>query len=350
MKKTITILLLCFATFGYAQITITSEDMPSVNDTIRTSTAYNSEIYDFTLSGENHNWDFSELEPISQSVRLFVNVSDMPFTLYLFFMSSANLVSPFMLSDMMQGLPELSAYQFLSNTSSGYKDVGYGINYEGSAIPLNYEQEDVIYQFPMTFGQEFNSVSGMGTGIPNIGYIMIDRERQNKVDGWGTITTPFGTFEALRYRSEVHESDSLNISSFSIAQQINRDYVEYHWIAKGKGLPILKATIEEGLPAVVTYMDSVREITVGINEQIVNQNPVCFPNPTKDQVQIHLDKEIANGTVSIFDLSGRLVFENNYSKTNTIRLNLKELGFHSGIYFISIIFNNNIYRSKIILN
>lgn len=350
MKKLFTLFLLCLASIGYTQITITSDDMPSVNDTIRTSLAYNTDIYDFSLTGENFNWDFSELEPISQNVESFVSVSDMPFTLYLFFMTSANLTRPFMLSEMIQGVPEMSAYQFLNNNSNRYADVGYGISYEGMAIPLSYNHEDVIYQFPMTFGQEFSSVSGMETGIPNIGYIMIDRNRQNQVDGWGTITTPFGSFEVLRYRSDVQEVDSVYINSISIGQQIDRNYTEYQWIAKDKGLPILKATQEEGLPAVVTYLDSARVISVGMNEQIVNQNLLIFPNPTKDLIQIQLDDETTTGIVSIFDLSGQLVFEKNYSNNHTIKLNLKNSGLHSGVYFISILTNNKAYRSKIILN
>lgn len=53
--------------------------MPSAGDTVRKSFALDFTGIDFSVTGENYLWDFSQLKPASQTVDTFVTVSSVPF-------------------------------------------------------------------------------------------------------------------------------------------------------------------------------------------------------------------------------------------------------------------------------
>ncbi|PJA07855.1 MAG: hypothetical protein COX70_05360, partial [Flavobacteriales bacterium CG_4_10_14_0_2_um_filter_32_8] len=61
-----------------AQITITNNDMPNVNDTFRLSTTNNIQGLDPVLTGTNYSWNFSTLVPSSQRLDTFFSVSSTP--------------------------------------------------------------------------------------------------------------------------------------------------------------------------------------------------------------------------------------------------------------------------------
>ena len=340
----------------YAQITITSSDMHVVNDTVRTSVAYNTDMFDFAATGTDFTWDFSTLIPAAQTIDTFYAVNTLPILIYLSFMSSANLVKPFQLAALLPEvgleIPNVKIYQLFNNTSSSFKDVGYGIELDGLGIPLKYSQADEIYRFPMTYEQTFSSSAYLNTSIPSVGAILIDRQRQNEVDGWGTVITPYGTFEALRYRSVVQEIDSVDFPSYEISQRIDRSYTEYHWLTKESGTPVLKAHIEEGIGIpVVTYVDSVRVITIGIDEIERQNNLVVYPNPTTGMLNIQLNKVGFQGNLSIYDVSGRIVYQKQIlnSTASTVQIDLKSSGMNSGIFFLNYTSENKIYRAKVVV-
>ena len=77
MKKLMTILILSLASvYSFAQITITTADMPSASDTFRLSTTIDSQGLNPVLSGANFNWDFSTLVPDSQPIKFMQFHSD----------------------------------------------------------------------------------------------------------------------------------------------------------------------------------------------------------------------------------------------------------------------------------
>lgn len=340
----------------YAQITITSSDMHVVNDTVRTSVAYNVEQFDFEATGANFTWDFSTLIPAAQTIDTFYAVNSLPILIYLSFMSSANLVKTFQLASLLPEvgleIPNVKIYQLFNNTSTSFKDAGYGIELEGLGIPLKYNQADEIYRFPMTYEQTFNSNAYLNTSLPSFGTILIDRQRQNEVDGWGTVITPYGTFEALRYRSVVQEIDSVDFPSYEISQRIDRTYTEYHWLTKESGTPILKAHIEDGIGIpVVTYVDSARVITIGIDEIERQKDLVVYPNPTTGTIYIQLNEFDSQGSLSVYDISGHIIFQKQIlnSTTSTVQIDLKSLGLSSGIFFLTYISDNKIHRAKVVV-
>ena len=61
MKKITFLLSLFIAVNAFGQISITSSDMPSAGDTLRSSIAFNVDEFDFSRTGPDYNWNFSSL-------------------------------------------------------------------------------------------------------------------------------------------------------------------------------------------------------------------------------------------------------------------------------------------------
>jgi hypothetical protein len=71
-----------------------------------------------------------------------------------------------------------------------------------------------------------------------------------------------------------------------------------------------------------------------------------YPNPTKDIINIKWNARINNGTITIFDLQGRLLkTENINSNSNQYQLNLSDLP--NGIYILEVNSMNFKYNQKI---
>jgi len=92
MRKQVITLMFCVSVISaHSQITITNSDMPSPDDTIRTSHTINISGFDFTLTGENYSWDYNAFEPLYQTVDTFVSVQSTPWLYQLVFLSCSNL-------------------------------------------------------------------------------------------------------------------------------------------------------------------------------------------------------------------------------------------------------------------
>ncbi len=318
MKKLTLVYLLFAGLISNAQITISNNDMPSAGDTIRTSIGLNTDAFDFAATGENFSWDFSALNPMAQRVDTFLTVTQTPVAFWPFFIGSANLVAPFNPAQLLTGLPDAEAYRFLQNNNSSFTDVGYGVVVDGAPLPLKYADADEIYQFPMTYGQAFESTANLEIGVPEFGYLLVDRARQNEVDGWGTITTPFGTFDVLRYKSVVSEYDSIYVESTGEGNAIQRDYTEYHWLANGTGLPVLLVQMDAAIGNTVIYLDSARMVNVGLAEQNLPDHSLkVFPNPVRTSLNIAIESaDPLLASMKIFDLHNRCIYRNQQLQIN----------------------------------
>lgn len=299
---------------AYAQITISSSDMPAVGDTLRKSNSLDITGIDFTVTGAGYDWDFSELQPVFQTVDTFVSVSSVPFLYQLVFFPGvvANVAQKYtgINLDTLVGVSLTDPYRFFKNTSGFFTDVGFAFTINDIPVPLKFNSADVIYKFPLNFGHADSSVSGVSFGLPSVGYISIDRKRVNVVDGWGTLTTSYGTFDVLRLRSTVKETDSIYVDSLQFGTALNRNYVEYKWLGTGYGQPLLQATIEGPL-ITVAWLDSIAGTNVGIKQPVALETRLSVaPNPMAGDATatVHLHRpEVVS--MAIFDLSGKCVAE-----------------------------------------
>lgn len=300
-------MLLMNTVLSFAQITITTSDMPSSGDTIRKSTALNTSGLDYTLTGTDYTWDFSNLFTISQTVDTFVSVSSVPLWYQIVFIPNfvANLAQKYPEIDTIPELQIVDPYRFFKNSNSSFNDVGIAFTLNQIPIPLKFDTPDVLYKFPMNYGNIDSSFSGIEFSIPDIGFIGIDRKRVNHVDGWGTLTTPFGTHNVLRMKSTVTENDTIYIDSIQFGTSINRLYTEYKWLSNGFGEPLLQV-YEEGPLVTFTFIDSIRDPLLGVEPVIPYEKAfVVIPNPLQSSGSVYfLQPSAGKVTISVLNLTG----------------------------------------------
>jgi hypothetical protein len=361
-KVTLLVLFLLMYAGLSAQVVITGNDMPQPGDTIRRSNTFILDGINYEIAGPDYTWDFSSLAFTAQQVDTFVSVAETPFIYQAFFNNQFiypehKATAAFKLSSFgsLPGLEVSDSYQFFKNTGDSYREVGYGISIQGLSLPIQYSQIDTIYRFPLSYGQVDSSDAFFEILVPDLGYASIDRKRVNYVDGWGTLTTPFGEFQTLRVRTEINEYDSVYIDSLNAGLPLVRNIVEYKWLANGFPVPVFQVTVD-GLIVTASYIDSLRTSTSGIyDNQGKDVQFSVYPNPSDDFISISY--ELLSGSeveISLYSIYGTEL--RRFMKTFQERglynrvLYLKEYGFKPGIYLMRLTVNDIPYIKRILLN
>lgn len=358
MKKILSFLLLAalliFTTALKSQISIVSTDMPTAGDTIRNSTALNAVGFDFVQTGMNHIWDYRGLLPVTQQLDTFKTVLQTPNVFWPSFALSANLALRINAAALLPGVNIGTAFQYFSKTTASYRDFGYGLIVNGIPLPLKFSTPDVVYTFPMNVNQTTNSNSVMELGLPGIAYISIKRQRQNHVDGWGTLKTPYGSFSVLRVKSQVFEIDSIYIDSIGQGVRIDRNYIEYKWLGKNMKVPLLIATVDKTFGTMAVYRDSVRKLNVSVPELLKEEVLTVFPNPiVSDMLSFKIcSDQTQNASIKIINIQGVIVFEDPkyvlFKGCHAYTLAYSPHKYTSGLYFIEVNISGATHRMKFI--
>lgn len=347
-------------------ITITASDMPNENDSVLVSVNSTVGASDPLLTGANYNWDYSSLMPTTQQFEKF----DAPQT----FTSPFNfLFNPgntsygrnnyeFASIALPGGTQISAAYDFFKETTSQFKQIGAGYTVNGIPIPFLYAPVDVIYTFPMNHLNTDSCNYKYGLNIPGLGYYGQSGHRVNQVDGWGTLTTPFGTFQTLRVKSSINAVDTIFYNSFGFGTKITRPLkYEFKWLATGMKIPILKidANVVGGNISVsaVRYIDSSRADVpqVGIVEDAKNNLELTvFPNPCVNDVMLQYNLASTSFVkISITNLVGKTLVDI-VDGTQKIGLHRKSISIADchlspGIYFLNLQTNNCTEIQKIVV-
>jgi len=342
-----------------AQITVTSSDMPNADDSVKVSVNNTIGATDPSLTGANYTWDFSSLSPTAQQYERFDSPLNFtaPFN-YLFnpFNTSYGRDNyEFTTIQLPGGTQITNAYDFFKETSSQFKQIGSGYTVNGTPIPFLYSQVDVIYEFPMNYLNTDGCDFKYGLDIPGMGYYGQSGHRTNLVDGWGTLTTPFGTFQTLRIKSIINAVDTIYDNSLSVGTNVTRPAkYEFKWLTNGKKIPLLKidATIIAGIMTVsaVRYIDSTRTGVpqVGIAENAKN-NPelIVYPNPCVNDVKLQYNLPTTTTIkISITNILGKtiadVVDETQVSGIHQKSISIADLHLSPGVYFLN--FQTNSYK------
>jgi hypothetical protein len=357
-KKIILAAILAFVSNSFAQISINSSDIAVVNDTamISISTQY-SEI-DFITTGENQIWDFTYLVATEQQIDTFYDVGDASIT-YQFIYNNA-FTEPDYLSNYYNSyvgsLPAIpggaisieSPVFFTKNSSSASIITGLGLELNGNQIPAKADTVDTLYHFPMTYEDNWYSRS----------YLLIDmnpafdakfkrhQQRTTIVDGWGEITTDFGTFDAIRVKSTISYQDSIY---FDITGQGNPSWfplptpqdVEYTWWSNNNKVPLLKINTQNNEATLIEYKDHEVVIGASINENDFEFN--MFPNPVENSLTV--TGLAVNSIVEIINASGKVQLVQIVDNSNQ---NFNISDFPKGIYIVKITSDKMVSTQKLI--
>ncbi len=298
-----------------AQITITQADMPVVNDTIRISVATPlANSLNFNQTGANTNWDFSTLQAGSQEVVRYVSSLSTPYGFY-FLNTYGNKIA-----DSLGGFGAFSfknVYNFYRRTAQKFTAEGLGVSVNGIPLAADYSDPDEQYTFPLAYNDFDSTTFAVSLNIPTLGTFKSKGYRINRVDGWGNITTPYGTYPCIRVTSSIISNDSLTISQpvpFSFGFPNNRQ--EIRWLTNGQKLPLLEVQgTQQGANFVanrVTYRDIARLWPVNVSEADW-QNKLWHEAGTH---RVHFTLE-QNQPATLLDMQGREVAAYTLEKGNS---------------------------------
>jgi hypothetical protein len=274
MRRLLPLFLLAAAP-ALAQVSpiIDRTDMPSLTagvDTLRLSMAspvLPAVAPPLSRRGANQTWNYNSLAPISQRVESFVPLATatavsaiygLTFGSILSGANRATVASPQALPLLPVALPipVSDSYQFYSLSLStaaqqDFRSVGFGASLAGTAIPVTYAsqaQQDIIYRFPLSYASlrdSSNSFFSTPAAVSTIGYLSQKRKRVNTPDAWGTLTTPFGTFQTVRVVTKLIDHDSIAFGGMP-GQGLDLPLTrEYKWLAKTQHVPVLTITTRE---------------------------------------------------------------------------------------------------------
>ena len=341
---------------GMSQITVTDADFAVGGDTARVSFSDETTL-DLVTTGADVIWDFSSINITTQAIDTFHDVSDADWTYQLVF--NNGFTEPDHESDWFTpwfggglggagqfGLDAGGFEQFTAVESNEVKVTGFGFEVFGTGIPAPSDTIDVKYELPMNYQDAWTSNAYTNVDL-NPAFDAIYRSyqwRDSEVDGWGEVITPFGTFDALRIRSEVTSVDSLYIGQFSFWVELpTPDQVEYHWFTNGQKLPIFSVTTTDvGGNETITeikFKDKKRDFAS--NEEY-NLGFEVYPNPAEDQLNIQLKNEAS--LIQIFDMTGKLIYSE-IPTSNLLQMNVQD--WDAGMYILEISQSSGIFTRKI---
>ncbi len=353
--KRIMLLLAAIVVFtgAQAQITITASDMPVAGDTLRMTTAATAgsgiNVHD---SGAAFTWNYSSLVPRAQTVDKYQTALAVSLTYLLISINAYG----YKVADSFPGgafLPVsiTQLYTFFEKQSSNtkYAAVAFAAQIASVPTPFNYSKDDVWYYFPLNYGNVDSSNYALNITLTSAASIKQLGYRKTKVDGWGTITTPFYTtpVNCIRVRSEIHGVDSIN---FGFPLGLPRNSVEYKWLVHGDHYPALWVTTN--VTGTTETINSIRYRDTYQNLSLSTSSPVsttyydikATPNPSSNRtVQLDIPAAWQDYSVEVFDMNGRLV----HNTTNKSTLDLQQLV--AGQYVARVMSGNNIGYLKLVL-
>jgi hypothetical protein len=311
------IILSFFGRSSYGQITITAADMPTSGDQLRYSIAQVTGAgINLADSGTSMTWNYGSLTPLSQSVDTYKTALSVSILYSLVSFTAYG----YKVADSLPGLGAVipvsiqQLYTFFEKKSSpnSFAAVAFAAKIAGIPSPFNYTKDDTWYFFPLTYARNDSSNFALTIGLASVGSLKQIGYRKTRVDGWGTITTPYTTspVNCIRVRSEIHGSDSISFGGPTIGFPQNT--VEYKWLANGEHYPLLWVTtnVVGGTETIssIRFRDNYRALDVADAQQTAQVN--AAPNPVINGfTTISVPAGWKQFSVTVYDITGKAVVE-----------------------------------------
>ncbi|HEY9113782.1 MAG TPA: T9SS type A sorting domain-containing protein [Bacteroidales bacterium] len=343
MKTIITLIVLIFSiNLAISQPVVNSDILLNIGDERRVS--YVETAFNPGDAGENVTWDFSNLQ---QSYEVDWFAID-PVNTGFFNMFPTSDIAFYIPGD------ENNGWTFY-NTGNGEEISLLGavlLNGSGNDVDTTYfglDDPDLLFEFPMTYPDQFSDDI---EGISVVFYQgqMFELERSGttttEVDGYGTLTTPEGTFyDVIRVK---RTEDIVDIYlMFVTYQEIVRydwfspdyDYLLYHT----EEIVIKDASGNEQNRTTQTWYAEPRLIT-GLSEKKIG-NFTVYPNPCKDVLNLPIELVSKSQKIEIINMQGSTIYSNN-QKADKIDVS----PFKAGVYIVLITGNDGKqYRSQFVI-
>lgn len=317
--------LLLFPAISFGQITVTDTDFGNAGDTVRMSSTTDFGV-DFASTGTNWNWDFTSFTAESQTLIDFQGMSGASSLVQLLFGGfspteyQADYYTEFddlPIDQFSQFLPVniSDLFQFSRITSDSVSSIGIAIDVDGNQVPFRSEGIEKRYELPLNFGDTYEGYGYTEMDLNPFAEIIWRqrRVRTSEVDGWGTIQLPMGSFDVLRVKHTIEESDSLYQDFLGLGNPtwFGLDLPTaniYEWIANGEKEVVLRIETTEiaGIETVtnIEYRDTYNPLLASTSNLEILPAQV-YPNPANETVHVDIDASVL--LYSIIDINGSVV-------------------------------------------
>ena len=277
MKKITFLSAVMLSLIANAQVTYISGNFASAGQEFTLSKASGFAGMNFAVTGANHNWDYSTLTADSQSSVGYQNPNGAGYKvswclshLYIFNCNSQfnnNFTHSSLMTDGVQlmnyGVSNVVEHSRLSTSEFANRMRGLTATISGISVPMTveYDDPDEVYQFPMNYNDNYTTNGHMSMDLTSLGLpftYTLATERTNNVQGWGSLTTPMGTFpNVLKLKTTLVKTETYSYNGTSIP--ITTTTVSYQWFSPDYGIPVLQADGIElfnlFIPTTVSYID-----------------------------------------------------------------------------------------------
>ena len=358
-KTKLSVIIFAFVSMNMsAQITVTDTDIVEQGDLVYMAYDNNpSPLITIGLQGMNQTWDFSNLQVSSVDTELYVSPIG---TQYENLYPNANLC-----------LSAEGSISYFDKSSSGVYI--YGLNDTVFNLPA------LFLPLPLTFGLSVtdgpivvvedyitgpflsialpaSAVATLTNNLANIAdtaLIQITNTSEFSVDGSGVITTPLGTYDALRLKEVKEISSILNVyCSDTVTQQgmwfnnipfsaipilagysNNEQEITYRWITNDSTVTYLVAA------TVVDSFNNVEEASFQItpfpNTANTTELPSSFfnvyPIPVTDKLIVNSqNNELIN--LELLNVNGKLILKKEFNQSTS--LDISQIS--KGMYYLNL--------------
>jgi len=293
-------------------ITLGNNNMPKNGDTLRYTGIQLSSIGNFTQTGVNFNWNFSNVISTTEGLRSFRNGLQTPYFIFFGFSAFGEKIADTISLGPVNITNYYNYYRQQTNPNAFVAD-GAGITFSSVPLPSYYSDKDELYNFPMSYPKYDSTKFKFSTLTSNIVPVRYSKTgyRVTKVDGWGTITTPYGTQNCLRLITTQYAMDTLKttIGPVTIPLGFQNFQRSYQWMTLTSKIPYLEVSglVLAGifLPNEAKYRGfAVPLSTTGLNQLKDKNATMLYPNPVKDKLSINTD---IKSPVAIYSDQGQLV-------------------------------------------
>jgi Secretion system C-terminal sorting domain len=354
--------LVCISTGMSAQTSLTDAYFPSVNDSLQTAVAlpqYTRSLRLSAASSTAQRWDFSFLRAALNSTlrttERYVAATD---TALLRQFPSAKLMRDI-------GGGQLAAY---NKSATRFDLLGFkNINLGAVRLPLvaKYLQPVLERRAPLAFNttnrNQSNFVVAFTTDIipdtilsllplrPDSIRVRFQTDRQDKVDAFGTLLIPGGSYEVLRERRyEITETKIearlnplpwIDITNLILTgQQRPRDTtIRYYFWSNLSKEPIAILTTND-VDSIVLAEYKYLKINTSVKNGVYTEGSSSlsiFPNPTTNEAffDVKISLPTASFSLTILDNLGRMMVQKNVKNEQEQRLKTDVSSFPNGIYW-----------------
>jgi hypothetical protein len=263
----------------------------------------------YTQTGTNFSWNFSNVTSLTEGVRSFKSAFLTP---YAFYFLGLNEYGEKIADTVGVGAFAITKYYNFykkQTTPNAFVADGVGMTFNNLPFPSYYSDKDELYVFPLTYPKYDSTTfrfSSLTNSIVPLKYSKTGY-RVTKVDGWGTVVTPFGTSSCLRVITTQYGMDTIKLGPLP-AFGIPNVQRSYQWLTTTSKIPFfeISGTLLAGnfTPNTARYRGYDKSLPTGFMELNAANDFSIYPNPVADKLQVF---SVGKMPVVISNASGRIL-------------------------------------------